>query len=62
MENTEDNSNDNDKIPVPNCKEDFTPEWCEWALKKCQTIGPDVTITDVEMNSIYFWKRTPYAL
>ena len=30
--------------PVPSELDEFTPEWCEWALRKGGTIGPNVTV------------------
>ena len=52
MENKEGNLNKDEKILVPNNIQDFTPKWCEWALKESQSIGSEVIIENVETKRL----------
>ena len=49
---TEANKLDNNQKPVPESFEDFSPGWCEWALKEGEVIGPNVKVENVNVKRL----------
>ena len=43
---------DDGNKPVPERIEDFTPQWCEWALKSSGTIGTNATVISADIKRL----------
>ena len=43
---------DDNQKPVPESFEDFSPGWCEWALKEGKAIGPNVKVENVNVKRL----------